>query len=104
MANAETGSATGQGAGSGGVRFFQYYHVGPAEQLGAYGWGISQFGGIINGALTFTLDGLLAADTNGNNGSATQIRLNSVTGLPTSGTNFILINNEEISYTGINRK
>ena len=101
MANAETGSATGQGAGSGGVRFFQYYHVGPAEQLGAYGWGISQFGGIINGALTFTLDGLLAADTNGNNGSATQIRLNSVTGLPTSGTNFILINNEEISYTGI---
>ena len=101
MENAETGSATGQGTGSGGVRFFQYYHVGPAEQLGAYGWGISQFGGIINGALTFTLNGSLAADTNGNNGSATEITLNSVTGLPTTGTNHILVGAEEISYTGI---
>jgi len=79
MASVETGAG---GTASGGVKYFQYYHVGPAEQLGAYGWGISQFGGIILGAITTTLNGSLAADTNGNNGSATQITLNSVAGLP----------------------
>ena len=99
MATAETGAGA---SGSGGVKYYQYYHVGPAEQLGAYGWGISQFGGIINGALTFTLDGALGDNTSGNNGSATQIRLNSVAGLPSTGTNFIQIGSEEISYTGIN--
>ena len=98
MSSNETGSGA---TTSGGIKFFQYYHVGPAEQLGAFGWGISQFGGIINGALTFTLNGSLAADTNGNNGSATEITLNSVTGLPTTGTNHILVGAEEISYTGI---
>jgi len=98
MATTETGAGA---TNSGGVTYFQYYHVGPAEQLGAFGWGISQFGGIINGALTFTLNGSLAADTNGNNGSATEITLNSVTGLPTTGTNHILVGAEEISYTGI---
>ena len=98
MATAETGAGA---SGSGGVKYYQYYHVGPAEQLGAYGWGISQFGGIINGALTFTLDGALGDNTSGNNGSATQIRLNSVAGLPSTGTNFIQIGSEEISYTGI---
>ena len=86
--------------GQGNVKYFQYYRVGPAEQLGAYGWGISQFGGITSGALTFTLDGALAANNNGNV-SATEVQLNSVTGLPTSGTNFIQIGTEEISYTGI---
>ena len=99
MATNETGSGA---TTSGGVKYYQYYHVGPAEQLGAYGWGISQFGGIINGALTFTLDGALGDNTSGNNSSATQIRLNSVTGLPSTGTNFIQIGSEEISYTGIN--
>jgi hypothetical protein len=43
MASVETGSGATL---SGGIKYFQYYHVGPAEQLGAYGWGISQFGGI----------------------------------------------------------
>ena len=98
MATNETGSGA---TTSGGVKYYQYYHVGPAEQLGAYGWGISQFGGIINGALTFTLDGALGDNTSGNNGSATQIRLSSVAGLPSTGTNFIQIGSEEISYTGI---
>ena len=98
MATAETGAGA---SGSGGVKYYQYYHVGPAEQLGAYGWGISQFGGIVNGALTFTLNGALAADTNGNNASATEITLNNVTGLPSTGTNYVQIGNEEISYTGI---
>ena len=93
---------TGSGATtSGGIKFFQYYHVGPAEQLGAFGWGISLWGGNILGALTTTLNGALGDNTNGNNGSATEITLASTTGFPSTGTNFIQVGTEEISYTGI---
>jgi hypothetical protein len=99
MASAETGSGA---TTSGGIKYYQYYHVGPAEQLGAFGWGIALWGGNLLGALTFTLDGALGDNTSGNNGSATQIRLNSVAGLTSTGTNFIQIGSEEISYTGIN--
>jgi len=98
MPSTETGSGATL---SGGITFFQYYHVGPAEQLGAFGWGISLWGGTVLGAATTTLNGALADDTNGNNGSATEITLNSVTGFPTTGTNFVQIGGEEISYTGI---
>ena len=41
----------------------------------------------------------MAADTAGNNGSATQIRLTSTTGFPTTGT--IAVGNELITYTSI---
>ena len=93
---------TGSGATtSGGIKFFQYYHVGPAEQLGAFGWGISLYGGNILGALTTTLNGALGDNTSGNNGSNTEITLASTTGFPTTGTNFILVGAEEISYTGV---
>jgi hypothetical protein len=93
---------TGSGATtSGGIKYFQYYHVGPAEQLGAYGWGISLFGGNVLGAITTTLNGALGDNTNGNNGSATEITLASVSGLPSSGTNYVQVGSEEISYTGI---
>ena len=99
MASNETGA--GGTGGSTTVNF--YYPVGPAEQLGAYGWGISQFGGTISGPTPtgITLDGALANDANGNNGNPTTITLSSITGLPSSGTNFILVGAEEISYTGI---
>ena len=93
---------TGSGATtSGGIKYFQYYHVGPAEQLGAFGWGISLFGGNVLGAITTTLNGALGDNTNGNNGSATEITLASVSGLPSSGTNYVQVGSEEISYTGI---
>jgi hypothetical protein len=46
MPSAETGSGANL---SGGITFFQYYHVGPAEQLGAFGWGISLWGGSVLG-------------------------------------------------------
>ena len=93
---------TGSGATtSGGVKYYQYYHVGPAEQLGAFGWGISLWGGNILGAITTTLNGAIGATSGGNNGSATEITLTSVLGLPSSGTNFIQVGTEEISYTGI---
>ena len=95
-------SETGSGATlSGGITFFQYYHVGPAEQLGAFGWGISLWGGSVLGAATTTLDGAIGSTSGGNNGSATEITLNSVTGFPSTGTNFVQIGSEEISYTGI---
>jgi hypothetical protein len=99
MASNETGA--GGTGGSTTVNF--YYPVGPAEQLGAFGWGISQFSGTISGPTPtgVTLDGALADDTQGNNGNATTITLSSITGLPSSGTNFILVGAEEISYTGV---
>jgi len=93
---------TGSGATtSGGIKYYQYYHVGPAEQLGAFGWGISLFGGNFLGAITTTLNGAIAATTGGNNGSGTEITLTSTSGFPSTGTNHILIGTEEISYTGI---
>ena len=52
------------------------------------------------GAVQSTLDGALAADTNGNNGSATQIRLASTTGFSIRRWNFIAVGNELITYTG----
>lgn len=93
---------TGSGANlSGGIKYYQYYHVGPAEQVGAFGWGISLWGGSVLGVATTTLDGAIGSTSGGNNGSATEITLTSVTGFPTSGTNHVLIGSEEISYTGI---
>jgi hypothetical protein len=94
---------TGAGGTGGSTTVNFYYPVGPAEQLGAFGWGISQFGGTISGPTPtgITLAGSLADDTQGNNGNATTITLSSITGLPSSGTNFILVGAEEISYTGV---
>ena len=100
---------TGSGAvNSGNCTYFQYYRVGPAEQVGAFGWGISLWGGTNTAYVTTTLNGALANDTNGNNGSATEITLTSTTGLPTSGTNSITVGtvgnptaSEIITYTGV---
>ena len=86
---------------SGGITYYQYYHVGPAEQVGVYGWGISQFGGTVTNPQTTTLDGALGDDAYGTGGSGTSITLDSVTGFPTSGTNYIQVGTEEISYTGV---
>tara|TARA_R100001594_G_scaffold38696_2_gene70098 strand:+ start:7448 stop:9649 length:2202 start_codon:yes stop_codon:yes gene_type:complete len=78
-----------------------YYPVGPADQVGVYGWGISQFGGTVSGPQTNTLDGALGDNVYGTGGSGTSIVLDSVTGFPTSGTNYIQVGTEEISYTGV---
>jgi len=73
-----------------------YYPVGPAEQVGVFGWGISQFGGTVTAPQTTTLNGAItdAAATAG-------ITLTSSLGFPTSGTSEIRIDTEDISYTGI---
>ena len=78
-----------------------YYPVGPAEQVGVYGYGISQWGGSVTNPQTTTLDGALGDDVYGTGGSGTSITLDSVTGFPTTGTNYILVGTEEISYTGV---
>ena len=93
---------TGSGATtSGGITYYQYYHVGPAEQIGAFGWGISLWGGNILGSITTTLNGALLDDANGTGGTGTSITLTDTTGFPTSGTNYIQVGTEEISYTGV---
>ena len=93
---------TGSGATtSGGITYYRYYHVGPADQVGVYGWGITQFGGTVTNPQTNTLDGALGDNVYGTGGSGTSIVLDSVTGFPTTGTNYIQVGTEEISYTGV---
>jgi len=85
---------------TGGTMTVQVYEtVGPAAQTYGYGYGVGNYGGNITGALQNDLDGALAANTAGNNGSGTQIRLTSTTGFPTTGT--IAVGNELITYTNI---
>ena len=86
---------TGSGATtSGGIRVQHYYPVGPAEQLPGFGWGLASWGGTVTGEATTTLNG-------GINSSTTTIVLTDASQFPSSGTNFIQIGTEEISYTGI---
>jgi len=97
------GNESGSGATtSGGITFFQYYHVGPAEQVGVFGYGISQWGGTSTAPQTTTLNGSLSANSAGTGGTGTSIVLTSVLNFPTTGTNFIQVGTEEISYTGVN--
>jgi len=93
---------TGSGATtSGGIRVQSYYPVGPAEQLPGFGWGLGSWGGDIANPQTTTLNGALGDNTAGTGGSGTSITLTSSTGFPTTGTNFIKVGTEEISYTGV---
>ena len=94
---------TGSGATtSGGITYFQYYHVGPAEQVGVFGFGISQWGGTVTSPRTTTLTAPgLGDNAFGTGGSGTTINVASTTGFPSTGTNYIQIGTEEISYTGV---
>ena len=99
MPSVETGSGA---TTSGGITYYQYYHVGPAEQIGAYGWGISLFGGTILGSLTTTLTAPgLGDNAFGTGGSGTTVNVGSTTGFPSTGTNYFQVGSEEISYTGV---
>jgi hypothetical protein len=80
---------------SGGIRVQHYYPVGPAVQAKGFGWSLGSWGGTVAGNPTTTLQ-------NGINSSATTgIILVDASQFPTAGTNFLQINSEEISYTGI---
>jgi len=93
---------TGVGATtSGGIRVQYYYPVGPAQQLGAFGWGIGQWSGTVSGEVTTTLDGALLDDAYGTGGSGTSITVADASSFPSSGTSYIQVGTEEISYTGV---
>jgi hypothetical protein len=91
MPSAETGSGATQ---SGGIRVQHYYHVGPDVQGQGFGYGLGSWSGVEVGAFTT----VLSSDINS---STTSITLNDASQFPSSGTNFIQIGTEEISYTGI---
>ncbi len=81
---------------SGGIRVQHYYTVGPAVQAKGFGWSLGTWGGEEVGAFTTTLSGAI------NDSVTTGITLADPSQFPSSGTNFVLIGTEEISYTGIN--
>jgi len=91
MASTASASAT-----DGDLSVKYYYPVGPAQQLGVYGYGISTFGGTAVVPQTTTLSAAITST-----GQTTGITLTSVTGFPTSGTSYILVGTEFIKYTGI---
>ena len=91
MPSNESGSGA---SASGGIRVQHYYPVGPAQQLGGYGWGIGQYSGTVSGEVTTTLDGAIDAST-------TTVVLADASSFPSTGTSYIQIGTEEISYTGI---
>ena len=95
------GSTASATATDGDLSVKWYYPVGPAEQVGVYGYGISQWGGTATNPQTTTLNGALGDNVYGTGGSGTSITLASVTGFPTTGTNYIQVGTEEISYTGV---
>ena len=87
---------TGSGATtSGGIRVQHYYPVGPAVQAKGFGWSLGSWGGTATGVATTTI-------TSGISDSATTgIILTDASLFPSTGTNFIKVGTEEISYTGV---
>ena len=79
---------------SGGIRVQHYYTVGPAVQGKGFGWSLGSWGGEAAGAVTTTLNGAI-------NDSVTTLTLTDASLFPDTGTNFIIIGSEEISYTGV---
>ena len=94
-------SNPGATTASGGIRVQYYYPVGPAQQLGAFGWGIGQWSGTVSGEVTTTLNGALLDDAFGTGGSGTSITVADASAFPSSGTSYIQVGTEEISYTGV---
>ena len=94
-----TGTQTTTGAAGGGAcSVIPYEPVGPAAQSYGYGYGVSPYGGTVQGAATTTLNGALLADTAGTGGSGTVINVVSNASFPAAGT--IAVGTELITYTG----
>ena len=91
MPSNETGSGA---SSSGGIRVQAYYSVGPAEQAPGFGYGLGQWSGTVSGEAVTSLSG-------GINAVTTTVVLSDASLFPSSGTNFVQIGSEEISYTGI---
>ena len=91
MAANETGTPV---TNAGSTSILCYYTVGPAQQLGGFGFGTGLFGGTVLGPATTTLATALT------NTTGVVIVLTDSSAFPSSGT--IQIDNEFISYTNNN--
>ena len=89
MASAET---TGTTTNVGSARAQTYYTVGPAQELGGFGFGTGQWSGTASGPATTTLVTTIASDA-----AVTTVVLTSSTAFPDAGE--IRIGTEDISYT-----
>ena len=85
-------NASGTTANVGSCRAQTYYTVGPAQELGGFGWGTGQWSGTASGPATTTLVSTIAADA-----GVTSVTLTSSAAFPTSGT--IRIGTEDITFT-----
>jgi len=88
MGSAATGTTTNVGS----ARAQTYYTVGPAQEIGGFGFGTGQWSGTASGPATTTLVTTIAADV-----AVTTVVLTDSTAFPTSGE--IRIGTEDISFT-----
>ena len=88
MGSAASGTTTNVGS----ARAQTYYTVGPAQELGGFGYGTGQWSGTASGPATTTLATTIASDA-----SVTTVVLTSSAAFPTSGT--IRIGSEDITFT-----
>jgi len=89
MDDPETGTPL---ATSGSASVLCYYAVGPAKQLGGYGWGTGTWSGTAAGPVTTTLSTTLVDDA-----TVTDVVLTSSAAFPSTGE--IRIGTEDISFT-----
>ena len=87
-----TSNASGTTNNVGSCRAQTYYSVGPAQELGGFGFGTGQWSGTASGPATTTLVTTIAADA-----AVTTVVLTNSTAFPPSGE--IRIGTEDISYT-----
>ena len=91
-------NSTGTASGSGSASVNPYVKPGALNQTFGFGYGTGLWSGSLAGAISSTLNGSLADDAQGNNGSATNITLADASLFPTTGE--ILVGGELITYTG----
>ena len=87
-------NASGTTSAVGSCRAQTYYSVGPAQELGGFGWGTGQWSGTASGPATTTLATALTDTT------TTDVVLANTAAFPTSGE--IRIGTEDISFTANN--
>ena len=87
-------NASGTTSAVGNCRAQTYYSVGPAQELGGFGWGTGQWSGTASGPATTTLATALTDTT------TTDVVLANTAAFPTSGE--IRIGTEDISFTANN--
>ncbi len=90
MVSTESGTPL---SASGSAKVLCYYTVGPAKQLGGFGWGTGLWSGTVAGPATTTLASTI-------NDSVTDIPLTDTSQFPSTGE--IRIGSEDISYTNNN--